>query len=179
MPLSIATPPKFAISPNRQRPLGETGTGKELIARAIHDRSRRKERTFVKLNCAAIPTGLLDSELFGHEKGAFTGAITQKVGRMELADQGTLLIDEVGDILLRQVFLMANCARGTNIPPSGGIAPRGKMAFQNAVIRASKLDADYWLNDANENAAPAFLRPRFEGDRASRFLPFDPTTSPA
>src|SRR6184192_448322 len=78
--------------------LGDTGTGKELIARAIHDRSRRKERTFVKLNCAAIPTGLLESELFGHEKGAFTGAISQKVGRMELADQGTLFLDEVGDI---------------------------------------------------------------------------------
>jgi formate hydrogenlyase transcriptional activator len=70
--------------------LGETGTGKELIARAVHERSRRKAKTFVKLNCAAIPTGLLESELFGHEKGAFTGAIIQKVGRMELADQGTL-----------------------------------------------------------------------------------------
>ncbi len=78
--------------------LGDTGTGKELIARAIHDHSRRQQRTFVKLNCAAIPTGLLESELFGHEKGAFTGAISQKIGRLELADQGTLFLDEVGDI---------------------------------------------------------------------------------
>jgi len=78
--------------------LGETGTGKELIARAIHERSRRKERTLVKLNCAAIPTGLLESELFGHERGAFTGAISQKAGRLELADHGTLFLDEVGDI---------------------------------------------------------------------------------
>ncbi len=80
--------------------LGETGTGKELIARAVHDRSQRKDRTLIKLNCAAIPTGLLESELFGHERGAFTGAITQKIGRLELADKGTLFLDEVGDIPL-------------------------------------------------------------------------------
>ena len=78
--------------------LGETGTGKELVARAIHDRSRRKGRTFIRLNCAAIPSGLLESEFFGHERGAFTGAVAQKIGRLELADQGTLFMDEVGDI---------------------------------------------------------------------------------
>ena len=80
--------------------LGETGTGKELIARAVHRLSQRKDRGFIKVNCAAIPTGLLESELFGHEKGAFTGAVSQKIGRMELADQGTLFLDEVGEVPL-------------------------------------------------------------------------------
>jgi formate hydrogenlyase transcriptional activator len=80
--------------------LGETGTGKELVARAIHQQSQRADNSFIKLNCAAIPSGLLESDLFGHEKGAFTGAVSKKIGRLELADKGTLFLDEIGEISL-------------------------------------------------------------------------------
>src|SRR5258707_6296104 len=80
--------------------LGETGTGKELIARAIHERSRRQKEAFLTLNCAAIPSSLFESELFGHERGAFTGAYMQQLGRVELADHGTLFLDGVGDMAL-------------------------------------------------------------------------------
>ena len=79
---------------------GETGTGKELMARAIHNLSSRRDRSFVRMNCAAIPSGLLESELFGHERGAFTGALMQRKGRFELADKGSLFLDEIGDISL-------------------------------------------------------------------------------
>jgi formate hydrogenlyase transcriptional activator len=80
--------------------LGETGTGKELVARSLHSLSKRREKTFVKLNCAAVPSGLLESELFGHERGAFTSAVSQKLGRIELADKGTLFLDEIGELPL-------------------------------------------------------------------------------
>jgi formate hydrogenlyase transcriptional activator len=80
--------------------LGETGTGKELIAKAVHNSSRRKSQNFVKLNCAAIPASLLEAELFGHERGAFTGAMNQRIGRFELTDKGTLFLDEIGDMPL-------------------------------------------------------------------------------
>jgi transcriptional regulator with GAF, ATPase, and Fis domain len=95
---ALALVERVAPTPSTVLVLGETGTGKELIARAIHNLSPRYGRPFITLNCAAIPHDLLESELFGHEKGAFTGAIAQKIGRFEMADKGTLFLDEVGDI---------------------------------------------------------------------------------
>ena len=103
---------------------GETGTGKEMIARAIHNLSRCRDRTFVKVNCAAIPSGLLESELFGHEKGAFTGAIAQKIGRFELAHQGTLFLDEVGDIPLDLQPKLLRALRGRQLRGHPGDHPR-------------------------------------------------------
>jgi formate hydrogenlyase transcriptional activator len=100
--------------------LGETGTGKELVARSLHDLSARRNHTFVKVNCSAIPMGLLESELFGHEKGAFTGAIAQRVGRLELAHQGTLFLDEIGDLPLELQPKLLRALQGKEIERLGG-----------------------------------------------------------
>ena len=105
--------------------LGETGTGKELIARAIHRMSLRSDASIIKMNCAAIPTGLLESELFGHEKGAFTGAISQKIGRLELADKGTLFLDEIGDIALELQPKLLRALQDQEFERLGGIRTIG------------------------------------------------------
>lgn len=136
--------------------LGETGTGKGLIARALHNTSSRKDRSFVTLNCAAIPTGLLESELFGHEKGAFTGAVSQKIGRLELADKGTLFLDEIGEIPLEVQPKFLRILQDQEFERLGGtrtlkvdlrlIAATNKDLARSVVEKQFRSDLFYRLN---------------------------------
>jgi formate hydrogenlyase transcriptional activator len=124
--------------------LGETGSGKELVARALHNLSTRRERTFVKLNCAAIPTGLLESELFGHEKGAFTGAIATKIGRFELADRGTLFLDEVGEIPLELQVKLLRVLQEQEFERLGGTRT---IRTNVRVVAATNRDLDQMVDE--------------------------------
>ena len=117
--------------------LGETGTGKELIARAIHKRSKRSTRAFIRVNCAAIPQALIASELFGHEKGAFTGAVERRVGRFETADGGTLLLDEIGDLPPETEIALLRVLQERELERVGSVHP---ISIDVPVLAATNKD---------------------------------------
>ena len=118
---------KVADSPSTVLITGESGTGKELIAKALHEHSSRVEQPFIKVNCAAIPDTLIESELFGYEKGAFTGAVTSKPGRFELADQGTLFLDEIGEISTEMQVKLLRAIQESEFERVGGVSTRREI----------------------------------------------------
>lgn len=126
--------------------LGETGTGKELVARSVHSLSSRRGQTFIKLNCAAVPSGLLESELFGHEKGAFTGAVSQKVGRIELADKGTLFLDEIGELPLELQPKLLRVLQDREFERLGGVHT---LHVDVRIISATNRDLHQDIADRN------------------------------
>src|SRR5207253_360812 len=118
---------------------GETGTGKELVARAIHSVSQRKDKPLIKVNCAALPTGLVESELFGHEKGAFSGAIARRIGRFELAHGGTIFLDEIGEIPLEVQVKLLRVLQEREFERGGGASP---SKVEVRIIAATNPDVE-------------------------------------